>query len=405
MSVTVTFQDLINQTADLVGNYTTSTIDLGNTQRAVNRAVEYVQRRLGLPSDRKIFTFNYYEDTKFYALPVGYSEDIELYYNTTNGNVGGDHNTPENRWDRTEDTAILRSSGQYSSQKKYSFTTMNGSNQVLLNGSNLRPGVLLNSLDSISGLTFSSSISGAAVDNNIFKQGAGSVSFNVNTGESTSTITMTGVNYDIRQFLNGNAAYRLYVFFPTGVTTSVITNVGLNLVSSAGNSYNITATTDYLGAAWASNGWSLLSFPLANATQTGSPVASSITSVSITLPHAGSFTPFTTMRIDDLYVVNPDIMDLTYYSSYKGTDTTGNTAKVLMDTSSDILSFGSFAPDLIWPIAIKAAAILMPQLRADVNFLQLYNGDFEKTMLLYGKQYPRKRNNNAAPSQLRRDRG
>lgn len=402
MAVQITLQDIINQTNDLVANYTTSTIDLGNTTRAVNRAIEYVQRRLGLPSDRKISSFNYYDDTRFYALPVGYGEDIELYYNTSNANVDADHNVSENRWDRTEDTAILRSTGQYRLQNRYAFTTMNGSNQLILDGSNLRGRSMINPLESLTGLTFSSSISGAAVDGNIFKQGSGSVSFNVSTGESTSTITMTGFTYDIRAYLNGNAAYRLYVYFPTGVTTSVLTNIGLNLISSTGNSYNITTTTDYLSAAWASNGWSLLSFPLANATQTGSPVASNITSISITLPHAGSFVPFTTMRIDDFYVVVPDYLDLAYYSTYKGTNSTGSTLKVLLDTASDIASFGSFAPDLIWPISIKAAEILMPQLRADLNFRQLLSGDFEKSMLLYGKQYPRKRNTNAGPTSLRR---
>lgn len=402
MAVILTLQDIINQTADFNQNYTASVIDQGNVIRAINRAMEFVQRRLGLPSDRKIQSFYFYEDTHYYALNSDFSDFVQLYYNTTNVNTDGDHNTPANRWYSYEDTELLRSTANNLIKNRFGFTTNNGSNQLVLDGNNLNPSTIVQSCDSTSGFTFSSSVTGAAVDANIYRQGSASIAFNVTTGESTSVITFPAVNMDIRRQLNYVGAFRLYVFFPTGVDTTYFTNLGLRLQSSANNYYDITTTADYLGTAWASNGWSLLSFPLSSATTTGSPDASAITTIQLRMPHGASFVAISNMRIDQLYLIQPDYLDLSYYSAYKGTSSDGTTSKIILDTVSDIVSFGSFAPDLILPVSLKAALILWPQLRADKDFMGTFKQDFEETMKLYGKQYPRKRNPNAAGTQLLR---
>lgn len=401
MSVTLTLQDLINQISDYTQNYNVSTIDLGNIQRAANRAFEFVQRRLGLPSDRKIFTFNYYEDTKFYNVPDGFTEYIDLYYNTVNANVDKDNNDPRHRWYSDEDSAMLRSTNFYTNKNKISFTTINGLNQVMLVGKNVRSSVLINSFDQTSGLTFSSSITGATTDSNIYKQGAASIIFNVTTGESTSVIGIPGVNYDIRQLLNTNGAYRFYLYFPTGASTQ-FSNIYIQLIDATGAYYQVNATLDYQGNAWSTQGWSLISEPLSAATTSGTPNAAAITSIKIGLTHSNTFTGVTGMRIDYLYTIQPDLMDLVYYSAYKGTDSTGTIPKIILTANTDILAFGSYAPDLINVIALKAATFLWPQLRADISFMQNYKQDFTESLLLYGKNYPRKRNPNSSGTQLLR---
>lgn len=401
MAVILTLQDLLDQVNDFNQNYNVTTIDLGNKTRAINRAIEFVQQRLGLPSDRQIQTFNFYEDTAFYALDEGYSDMIGLYYNTTNGNVVANNNLAGFRWFPEEDTNILRRSGEITRQNQFAFTTINGSNQLLMKGRNTRSSFLINPFNSLVGVSFSSSITGAAVDPNIYETDGASIVFNVGASEATSTITLSGT-WDIRQLLNTDAAYRLWLDFPTGVGTNIFSSIGIRLQSSTGNYYDVTTTLDYLGAAWASNGWSKLGFDLSDVVTTGNPVASTITSIIIRLNHAGGFSPVTAMRINRLYVVQPDVMDFVYYSAYKGTDTTGATRKVILTSADDILSFGAFAPDLIYPIALKAALILWPQLRADPTFYPIYQTDFKDTITLYGKRYPRKRNPVASSTQLAR---
>jgi hypothetical protein len=97
------------------------------------------------------------------------------------------------------------------------------------------------------------------------------------------------------------------------------------------------------------------------------------------------------MRINYLYQITPDYIDAVYYSAYKGTDTTGTTQKLILDTASDICSFGSIAPDLILPISLKAAATLSPQILASPEFQAIWKADFMEAMQVFGKVYPRRR--------------
>jgi len=362
--------------------------------------MEFVQERLGLPSDRKIFTFQFFSDTKFYTLPDGYSDTIGLFYNTTNAGVAKDSNTPNREWNSHEDTEILVDTGSYDRDNRYAFTTMNGSNQLLLKGRNVCGPNVINPFNTTGQQTYSSSVTGYSVDSNIYVKNGASLLFTLTNAEGTSTISTAG-QWDILNLLNSQGAYRVYVYFPTGAAAQ-ISSVTLQALSSTGNYYTMSATTDYLGNAFNTNGWSLLSFNLDNSTTVGTPVALSITSLNLGFVHSGSFTGISNMRVNYLYQIQPDLLDFIYYSTYKGTDSTGTQNKILLDQPSDIASFGSFAPNLILPIALKGAQILLPQLRGDLNFTQLYATGFTETMLLYGKKYPRKRVTKASGTKFER---
>lgn len=389
MSEVITFQNILDQADDFGQNYTTSTIDLGNKKRAGNRAIEYVQRRLGLPSDKKIYSFLFFEDQLFYNMPDGFNEPVKLYYNTTSASVSVDQNYSGHKWWGSKDTELLTKTAPTPSKNETAYTTINGSSQMILLGKNLQGRQIIQGFDSTSGLTNSSSVTSVTVDTNIKKQGYGSVKFNVDSSESTSTFTMTG-SWNVQSYLNQSGAYRMWVFFPTGATTQ-FSSIGIRLTSSTGNYYDITTTTQYDSSAWASNTWNKLSFSLANVTTTGTPDSTAITSIQIRLNHSGSFTSVSNMRFDELFLLAPDLLDLIYYTSIKGTDSTGVTNKIILTEYTDILNFGPIAPDLLLPIALKTATILWPQLKSDINFLQIYKADFEDTLKVFGKIYPRER--------------
>lgn len=388
--MSVLFSDLLTQIDDFCTNYNISNIDLGNKKRAANRAIEFVQRRLGLPSDKKIQSFYFYEDVKYYDCSTGFNELIGLSYNTSANStaIDQDPNVPRNEWNIFKDEEILKSTGVWPDMNQVGFSTVNGKNQYLMHGRNQRGATTINALNSISGLTFSSDVT-ATKDSYVYKFGAGSVSMNIAIGQSVTTITFTGV-WDITQFLNVNAAYRMYIDFPTG-TTGYFSSVDLRLQSSTNNYYSMTTTTQSDGTAWNSGSWSLISWMLANATSTGTPAPSQITTIQIRLVHSGSFATTTALRVNYFYQITPDYIDAMYYSAYKGTDTTGVTPKINLDTDSDICSFGTYAPDLIHPISLKAAQILSPQLLQDLNFRALYKEDFEESIRLWGRTYPRSR--------------
>ena len=76
----LTVQDIVSQGQDYVSNYTTGAVDQGNWLRGVNRAIEYLKRYMGLPSDENIFRFYFYEDTMTYNLPVDFNEGDRVFF-------------------------------------------------------------------------------------------------------------------------------------------------------------------------------------------------------------------------------------------------------------------------------------------------------------------------------------
>lgn len=390
MSQIITLGDVMSQADDMCQNYNVTSIDKGNKVRAANRAIEYMQARLGLPSDNKIFSFYYYEDVKLYDLPDGTNELLQLYYNTTNANVVQDLNRTITKWNGAKDVQLLTKSANLPRINEFAMTTINGKNQILMNGRNLSQANVINDFDSVTGLTFSTSISNTSIDNTVKKYSTGSLKFDMSAAETSSTITINGL-WDVSTAINNNAVYRLYADFPIGVDSSIISGFTIRWVSSTGNYYESSATTQADGTAFVANSWNFISFPLTNPITVGSPVSTQIQQIEVILNHGASFVPVSSFRIDHLYQANPDYMDLIYYTSYKGTDSTGLIQKILLTTDSDICAFGAYAPGLIGPIALKAAVILNPQLKADANFQQFYYADFNDQMKVFGKMFPRRR--------------
>ena len=121
----VVFKDVLDNIDDLCQNYNVTNIDNGNKVRQANRAIEYMQRRLGLPSDKKTFSFYYYEDTPFYDCPTGFNEFIQLYYDDSN------LNKPANRWQAMKDTEINNNTSGYQCRNKVAPTFINSKNEML----------------------------------------------------------------------------------------------------------------------------------------------------------------------------------------------------------------------------------------------------------------------------------
>lgn len=396
----VTFGDILDQIDDLCQNYSVSNIDLGNKKRAANRGIEAVQRALGLPSDKKIQSIYFYEDQLFYDATDGFNEMIQVYFNTQNANVNSDSNNFNNRWFVFKDIEILRDSQRTPNHNRAAYTSINGSNQLILKGRNVTPSLLINPFNTTSGLTFSTSITNATTDSNVYRYGGASVKFDMDNTESTSTITFTGL-FDIRSFLNSNAKFRLEQFFPTGIDTTKISSLQLRLTSSTGNYYTTPAvTTDYNGDTWNTNAWNLLSFDIANATTTGSPDSTAITTIELIYNHGGSFANTSNFRVNNLYVITPDLLDVIYYSNIKGTDSTGVTDKTILTDRADIVAFGGFAPDLIMPIALKGALIVFPQLKGSSEFWSMYKSEYTDAMKLWSRTYPRQRSVNSGATQI-----
>lgn len=409
----VLWSDLQTQLQDYIRTYTTGSLPQANMDRALNRSVEYFQRRLALPSDRRIYKFYFTQDTLYYNLPTGFNEAIGLFYDSQSSNV------PANSWSFRPDTDIMAFTGlgafspvsmAGTSNRYWGFSTVNqvSPGQIIMVGPNINPPMTIDPLSSIGSWVASGDASNLAVDSNNFQTGSGSLQFTITPSGGTATLSSTpaGNAWDFLNYSQNNGQLKFYVYFGNTVN---FTNVQLVLQTSTGNYWTGTMTTNADGTAWTSNQWNKLGVFWNNLVMTGSPSATDIATIKIIFTEGGGFTTTSTMHVNFLFAVVPDYMDLIYYSGYKGHVTNASTDILVFNpggsltNNSDTLYFGDYAPDLIGPIAKRAAIEIMPQLRQDKDFMGEYKEEVKEWLNIFGKVYPRKRTYNMGQTKLRRD--
>lgn len=387
MTPIITVQDIINQIRDYANNYTTGTVDLGGMMRAVNRAVEYIKRRMTLPSDETIYSFYYSRDQLYYTAPLDVNEPIGLLY--TNAN----HNTPRTEWRWVPYQDLLRLTGTTYSNL-WSHTTFNGFLQLIMLGYNLTVGSILQTFTMLSGFTGTNDSTALTIDNNIYSVAPASLEFSINPtlGNGKGSISFP-VQWDISTLHTKLGTIKLDAYLPT----LNLSSINLVLGTNSTNYYTFTCTTTDNGNAFTLNAFNRLHYSFDPALTppviTGSPTDQNITFARVDFIQNGSFGSSTIsgFRIDNMYSVFPDQMTFIYNTKNKGTDTTGATTKIIFTEPTDIPAFGQYAPDLVDPIALRAAWILEPQLRSDKDFMKMYKDECEEQLRNYGRIYPRKR--------------
>lgn len=400
---------------DYITNYSVGNIDTTNRFRAINRAMEEVHRRLGLTCDETIFNFLYSQDNMFTNLPVDYDEPILLYYVNQNYNQGG-----QSGWKWNKYTTILQNSGIGGNggwglgypqgiygQKMFSSTNMNGLKQLIQLGSNVIQGNMINPFNSLNLLSTTGDATTLAVDNNVYVNGGGSISFTINPtlGHGYAGLLTSGFGImSVQQAIQASGINKCYSWLPT----TNISAIELIMTSSTGNYYTFSATMQDNGTPFVVSTlnalWNRTAFPWSTVSITGSPNSQEITSYEIRYIEGAGFgtSPIPLFRINDLYTAFPDNMNLVFYSQYKGTDSTGAVKKIILDSLSDKPTFMQFFPDFINIIALKAAYILMPQLSGDKDFMSMYKADYTDVMNDLGKIYIRKRITNLGSTLLYR---
>lgn len=402
------------QMNDYCSNYTVGNIDETNRFRALNRAMEDIHRRLGLTCDEILFNFLYSQDNMFTDLPSDYDEPILLYYVNNSYNIGG-----QAGWKWNQYTRLIQNSGSiqgsvyggfaYSNlfgQKAYSSTNMNGKKQLMQIGPNIIQGSTINPFNTLNLLSATGDAKDLAVDNNVYINNGGSVSFTIdpNLGFGYGGILTSGFGImSVQQALQDNGIYKVYSWLPT----TEISNIQLILTSATG-SYTFQATTQDSGLPFVNstlNGiWNRTQYLWGLVSITGSPNSQEITSYEYRYYEGSGFgsTAIPYFRIDDFYLTFPDNMNLLYYTQYKGTNADGTVKKVILDDLSDRPTFMQFNPDFLNMVALRAAYILLPQLSGDKEFMQMYREDYVEQMRDLGKIYPRKRSVNSGQTVLYR---
>lgn len=389
--MTITVQDVVNTMDDHLGNYTTGQNDTTIKIRAISRALDHIKNQMGLPCDELKHEILFSEDNYYYDCPADFVETLGVYY------TDDDNNVVLNEWTYLPWVQLKRKLGSPSSKKYFSYYPVNGKNQLILFGSNLKGAQVKDGFESL--WAASGDASNVTLDGNQKKEGLYSNNFDITNSSGTATLTLTNLTWDVRELHEKLGYWKVWTY----LTSTVLDGISIEYGTDSSNYYTITTTLKDDGTAFTNNDWNKLGFSTNSKIMTGSPDDSNITYVKFHYDLGSGFTSATDFRLDWLTWTFPDKIDHVYYTSIKGTDTTGTTDKTQLTELSDILSFGSFAEDLINPIALKAAIYLAPSMRGDINFYQLYKQDYVDVIKLWSRRYPRKRiQNNHFTTKLRR---
>lgn len=378
--MSVNLQDVINNVKDYTGNYSTGVNNIDTVIRAINRAIEYLKRKIALPSDEKMQTIWFSADQLYYDLNVDFDESIQLLYHNENLNRAGSD------WEYRAYPEILRRRGS-SAKREFSYATVNGRQQLVIAGSNQRSGSLLNSMDATTNWTASGDASGLELDEDQIYEGSGSLKFDITASSNSAKLVLSSQTFDMENLMENHGRIKFWNY----MTDDNIDDITLYLYTDDSNYYTVVADTTDDGSDFSENEWTKIGFVLDDKLTVGTPDKTDITKIQIEYDLGSGFTSAADFRADYLFSVVPDELDLIYYSRYKGTDITGVTNKVNLGATTDLLAFGNFVEDYMTVVAQKAALILWPQLKGSWEGYNALKADFNENMKTWSRTYPRKR--------------
>ena len=349
--------------------------------RHLNVAADMLFTSLGHPSLEKHTLFNYDQAQLAYSMPADFGEPIFLKYvdDTLNDNQRFSYRPSELLYERVENASTAT--------RLMSFDTKDNIWRLLVIAQNSKAQILVDSFDydNATNWTPSNDATNITDDSNVYEEGAGSLSFDVNvalSGSNRATITRSLTAQDWSQYVN-YGQFKISHYIPN-VTN--LTSVSYSWQSSAGNYYKSTVTAQADGTAFAV-GWNQLLFDWATATVVGSPDSTAIVTIWLDLDYTGAYTGGSSYRFDYLYLIWPDQMDLVYYTRIKGTSSTG-TALYDFTVSTDKFTFGYQDSQIKNVLAMQTAIMISPQILQGNEWMKEQLG--EMTIALR-RRFPRKR--------------
>lgn len=378
--MSVTLQDIENQVRDYVSTYGTGQFDKQIIWRQINRSIEFLKRKIGIPSDENIQTILFCEDQIYYDTNLDLDEAFMLVYHDPR------YNLTSRRFDYFMYPDLLQRTGQHNTNK-FSFTTINGRKQLMILGSNIRSSYTINTLSSLTDITATGDASSLSLDTFIKYTGDSSIKFDITNSFGVAGIKLSNQNLDLEQLFRSNGIIKVWNY----ITDNNIDDMVLYLKTNDSNYYTITATELDNGDDFTANEWTKVGFNVNDAVAIGIPDINNITEIVIEYDLGAGFTSAVDFRLNYLFAVYPDEMDLLYYTNIKGTDTTGVTNKPILDMATDKVAFGEMFPDYIDLVAMQASIRLYPQLKGDKDFYAALTNDMKEWIKTMTRTYPRKR--------------
>lgn len=228
---------------------------------------------------------------------------------------------------------------------------------------------VLSAMDTITdGGTWTADTSGSdatnlTTDQNEFKQGSGSINFDLDVSQSVNNYAVIynpDANATDLSSVEDLGSFIFWAYIPENLYTSSYTLTWGSdtdaTPSTKANYWSATVTTDINGNALA-DGWNEIKVDWADATATGSPDSSDIQYYEFRVTYNASQADDTDYRFDNFRIVQPETLTFHYISWKVGTNNSG-TDITAFSATDDVPFFSGQYDQYKYAVAHKAASIL-----------------------------------------------
>ena len=340
-----------------IADTSTDRISAAERLQLQTEATVWLQEELGNDHMVKTYTLNYFPHVHYYKTTSSIAsllEGADLRRDEADQNISATHRSSR---EMAEDIGNGSTEFSWSIERKD-----NDSYLVVILDSKYKPQTV-SSLDSLTadGGTWAadettSDATNVTVDTVEFKQGSGSINFDVDvsvSGNNRATIYNDDVDeLDLSDF-EDLGAWIFWIYVPD---VTYFSSVTLYWGSSSTAYWSATVTTELNGGAWA-NGWNRVKVNWADASLTSTPDETAIDYIRFDFNYTGSQTDDTDFRIDDLTITRPEPLTFYYTSWYVGTDTTGATSRLAFSATTDIPFYSGKYDQYKYAVAHKMASL------------------------------------------------
>jgi hypothetical protein len=339
-----------------IGDTSTDRISAAERLQFATEAVAWLQEETGNDHTVKTYTLNYYDNVHTYKVTSGIAsllEGADLRRGEQDQLISATHKSSR---EMAENIASKFSEFAWAIERRDS------NSYLVVNLQSKYKPQQISSLESTSadGGTWAvdstnSDATNLTVDTVEYKQGAGSLNFDITvaqSGNNKATIQNTSfTSLDLSSY-EDLGAWVFWAYLPDVTYTSSIT---LYWGSSTSAYWSSTVTTDVNGNAFAA-GWNRIAVTWASATKTLSPSAAAITYLRFDINYTGSQVDDTDYRLDDLTMVRPEPLTFYYTSSHVGTNS-GGTPIFAFTATTDIPYFSGQYDQYKYAVAHKMASL------------------------------------------------
>lgn len=380
----------VNDVLNLTKNYARNqNLDTTRGIQVINTAMQFVKSQISLPGHESEDTFLFFEDQTFYPAPSDFGEPIFLRYEKEKYNRDRrfEFRPGELLFEKIRDKAWHRDG-----TRLWGYYYGTGVPQIMVIARNKKASILIDSFDYKTNVSWIGG--GDAVnlhyDPYTFVEGTGaSLAFDVvaNVANRASLIGTALSPFDFSSVQNVGH-FRVAVYLPS---TTDFDSVSLNWGSDNANYFKQVVTTQNNAVPFVV-GWNYLDLPWdGTQTQIGSPNIQQMSYFQLDYDYTAGFSaPAYSFRADNLQIIVPDTMKMSYYTTHVAVSITG-TPLVTLQATSDVFLFGTVDPALMELVALQAAVILNPQILVDDKSVRQLYADFTT---LYKRTYPKKKINN-----------